>query len=748
MRKLPPLPQVQCRPLSVPPLTAASTARPSMLAAPRLRQRTAHCRGANVGGSCSSTGNLVGSRCRFCRLGAFPSNAPLHGGRRVATAAMLAGALLRCRVRRMKASAQGAACVPSPSQCVAATLDDSFRTVDSTKAFVQRDEGLPASQSLQVEEFLARQRQQPDCDASAAGSEKPFPYVMLDVRSPGEYDQGHIPGAVNLPLLSNVDRADVGTLYKQVGSGEAFDLALERVQPSLQRLLDKVALVCGCGCPGKDMPRGRSLLIYCLRGGMRSRSMAKFLACHGYNVCLLAGGYKAFKTWAMETLAMPRRLCIIGGATGSGKTEVLCELQSMGAQVIDLEGLAHHKGSVFGHLGEGPQPSSEHFRNMLAVRWSRLDPDRFAFVEDEESRIGTVHLPALIYKQMREAPVVVRLVVPFEVRVQRSLNVYGAYGAAKLAPPVSRFRKNMGNRRTDELLQHLQRGELRPVCEAALTWYDRIYAHHLQRDRAVESIVEVPVPLLDSRRAAADVLAAVMPLESQRSKSTLKSGAHGSGVAQASSSRVVEASCYCGHVVVRVRGDPLAVSICHCATCRVLSGAPFVASALFRGNRVDVRCGRARRECGDGRIGGDGRTLFDPVTNHGCDNSGRSSSTCDRDDEEPEEPVLIGMRSSRQVTRQRCGVCFAPVFADLRGRVAVPLSLLADAVREATGTKALPLAWRPQHHLHYEARSIDVDDNLVKFAGRAGGKVWCDKADGSSSVAPSTGEDLALVEKL
>eukprot|EP00434_Breviolum_minutum_P019370 symbB.v1.2.017077.t1/scaffold1283.1/size126978/16 len=182
-------------------------------------------------------------------------------------------------------------------------LQDDFLSLPKTKDFVL-DRDWPQNRLLDVEAFL----REPDA-------------TMLDVRSPQEFAQGHLPGAKNLPLLNDDERAAVGTTFVQIGAEEAFDLALQSVHPKLARLLRQAGDLV-------DTKEAQRLLIYCKRGGMRSQSVAKLLSRHGFDVMVLQGGYKAFRTWAEQTLReKPQKVCVIAGATGSGKTEVLEEIQ-------------------------------------------------------------------------------------------------------------------------------------------------------------------------------------------------------------------------------------------------------------------------------------------------------------------------------------------------------------------------------------------------------------------------------------
>lgn len=537
-------------------------------------------------------------------------------------------------------------------RCASSTpvaLEDAFSTIAQTRVTVTSGD-WPRERILPVPDFLERM----------TPGRAP---VVFDVRAPEEFEQGHIPSAENLPLLGNVHRREVGRLHKQEGQEEAFDFALECVYPSLPYLLEQARK--RCTEVGETVGERLPAFVYCKRGGMRSRSTAAFLAAHGFEVFTLEGGYKAFRRWADAVLQRPQKVCVIGGATGSGKTEVLGELRKLQLQTIDLEALACHKGSVFGHLGEPPQPSSEHFRNLLALQWNQLAPNRFVFMEDEGPRIGGTHLPAATYRKLRQAQLVVHLDVPFDLRLERSLATYGPFGPEALSAAVECFRKRMGNARTDLLLEQLARGDLRSVCREALTNYDVNYEHHLFKGRSEDAFEVVTVSSLDAKAVAVEVAALAGGREASVSAEELpkvKPGAE----------RV--ARCYCGAVEVRVRGEPLSVSICHCSICRRLSGAPFVASALFDPRNVTLN-----------------------------------------------DAELLETQTSTHVVRKRCATCFSPVMASVGKKyVAVPLSLFSLTPQEA---------WKPQQHLHYEDRVIDVNDEIPKYANRSGGDLWKDEAD-------------------
>ncbi|MBL7964343.1 MAG: tRNA 2-selenouridine(34) synthase MnmH [Flavobacteriales bacterium] len=316
----------------------------------------------------------------------------------------------------------------------------------------------------------------------------------IDVRSPVEYCHGHIPGVHSLPLFSDEDRAVVGTLYKHEGRDAAVHEGLRRVGP---RLADIVLAA-------RDLaPLGR-IAVHCWRGGERSRSVAWLLDKAGLQeVLVLRGGYKAFRHQVLQHFDLPLDLRVLGGYTGSGKTEVLHQLRGTGAQVIDLEALANHKGSSFGALGELPQPSSEHFENMLWHALQQLDPTRPVWVEDESLMIGRVRIPAPFFERMRNAPMFF-LEIPIEKRADRLVAHYGHFLKNELAEAIRRIARRLGPQHCKAALEALDLGDMRTVALITLRYYDKAYARGSALRKA-GSVTHVPARSADIRTLAAHI---------------------------------------------------------------------------------------------------------------------------------------------------------------------------------------------------------------------------------------------------
>ena len=298
---------------------------------------------------------------------------------------------------------------------------------------------------------------------------------VIDVRSPGEYAHAHIPGAVNIPLFDNDERAQVGTKYKQAGKDAAVLLGLSLVGPKLAEFVKQ----------SKKLNRqGNEMLVHCWRGGMRSGSFAWLLDTAGLTASTLVGGYKAYRNAVLAAFSQPRNLLILGGKTGSGKTDILKELARQGEQIIDLEGLANHKGSSYGAIGQCPQPTTEQFENLLYNEWRQLDPNRRIWLEDESRNIGSCFIPMTLWHQMRTAPVAF-LDVPKAIRIKRLVAEYAGIDHALLVEATERIRKRLGGKVTQEALDALARQDYATVADLTLAYYDKAYLHGLsQRDSA------------------------------------------------------------------------------------------------------------------------------------------------------------------------------------------------------------------------------------------------------------------------
>lgn len=330
--------------------------------------------------------------------------------------------------------------------------------------------------------------------AELFGFKERFP--LIDVRSPLEFTQGHIPGALNIPLFSNEERAEVGTLYQKAGKDAAFLRGLDIVGPKMSGYVKKLRVLC--------QHRPDELVLYCWRGGMRSNSMAWLLSTAGFQVHLLSGGYKSYRAYIRAESGNGSPIIVLGGMTGSGKTEVLQNLRQMGEQVIDLEMLASNKGSVFGYLGQPLQPTNEQFENNLSDEWFKLDSTRPVWLEDESRSIGAVGLPGPFFDKMKHHPMVL-LNVPVELRVERLVKEYTGFDKSLLADALVKIAQPLGGKDFAEAGSAVSEGLFAPAINLVLVYYDKMYRKALLKFTH-RTILEVETDTGDARQNAESVL--------------------------------------------------------------------------------------------------------------------------------------------------------------------------------------------------------------------------------------------------
>lgn len=299
--------------------------------------------------------------------------------------------------------------------------------------------------------------------------------ALIDVRSPGEFAAGHIPGAHSIPLFTDEQRAAVGTTYVRVGRDQAVELGLELVGPRMVEIVRRA----------KELAGGRGILLYCWRGGMRSGSVAWLLETAGLKVTLLDGGYKAYRRHFEGLLDLPWQFVNVCGPTGCGKTELLTRLTAHGEQVLDLEGLARHKGSAFGGIGQGDQPTTEHFINLLHEAFSAFDPARPVWCEGESMLIGRVFIPERLFGMLRTGRNI-EVAMRHEQRLARLMAEYGCFPAEELSAAFSRIAKRMGREQSAAAIAALDGGDIAGAASLALDYYDKVYARNLPEDAVVE----------------------------------------------------------------------------------------------------------------------------------------------------------------------------------------------------------------------------------------------------------------------
>ncbi len=291
--------------------------------------------------------------------------------------------------------------------------------------------------------------------------------AIIDVRSPAEYKKGHIYGAVNIPLFSDKERAKVGTLYKQKGREEAILEGLDIVGPKLKNIVAEV----------KRVSPEMHVVLYCWRGGMRSGSVAWLLSTAGFDVSVIKGGYKSYRNFILEQFSKSYKLIMLGGPTGSKKTDVLHYLKENGEQIIDLEALAHHKGSAFGNLDGIEQPDTESFENNLALHLKEMNQDKIIWIEDESKTIGTAHIPNSFWIKMKNAPLIY-LELPLKNRIEYLVNVYGKFPKENLQQAIDKIKKRLGGLSYKEASEALLNNDFKKTAAIMLQYYDAAYYYN------------------------------------------------------------------------------------------------------------------------------------------------------------------------------------------------------------------------------------------------------------------------------
>ena len=292
---------------------------------------------------------------------------------------------------------------------------------------------------------------------------------VVDVRSEKEFEKGHIPGAINIPLLNNEHRHLVGCCYKEQGQSKAVELGYALVGPLFPEIQQKALAA----------TENRTIILHCWRGGLRSKITAGLLAEVGFEVLMVNGGYKKWRnTWLTE-LERKRQLLVVSGLTGSGKTGLLYALARQGQSMVDLEGLAHHRGSAFGGLGLPEQPTQEQFENVLCKSlWEQ--PSGTLYVESESRMIGRLRIPDAFFNQLLKAP---RIEVKrsYAFRENEILRIYGVFPEEQLKEKTLQLNKRMGSEQTKEAVAALKQGDRVKWLEILLHYYDKNYTHHHEK---------------------------------------------------------------------------------------------------------------------------------------------------------------------------------------------------------------------------------------------------------------------------
>lgn len=297
--------------------------------------------------------------------------------------------------------------------------------------------------------------------------------VYIDVRSPKEFSEDSLPSAYNVPILDNEERALVGIVYKHQGPLEARNVAMELVASQIPAKIKQI----------REIAQGRDVVLYCWRGGLRSKVMAQLLDLVAFPCYRLIGGYKAYRKYVNEFFnhgQISSKMIVLYGLTGVGKTEIIQRLISLGVPAIDLEGMANHRGSVFGNVGLGQQPSQKKFESMLFTALQKYKNSKAIVVEGESRKIGRLTIPRLLYDAMQKG--IHGLVYDsLENRVKRICQEYVQNSQTNLLELESALRaleNRIGKAKSQMLIEQLYAGEFEKVVEyLLLNYYDLLYRH-------------------------------------------------------------------------------------------------------------------------------------------------------------------------------------------------------------------------------------------------------------------------------
>ncbi|MDY0360775.1 MAG: tRNA 2-selenouridine(34) synthase MnmH [Desulforegulaceae bacterium] len=296
--------------------------------------------------------------------------------------------------------------------------------------------------------------------------------LIIDVRSPLEYQRGHIPGALNIPIFDNEQRKDIGTIYKKSGKKEAVLKGIFYVQPKLYSFVNQIYSL----LPDES----KEIFVYCQRGGMRSESFSWLLHTSGFNVSRLDSGYKNYRQVVLDTFDKKMEFILLGGKTGCGKTDILHELEKKGEQVLDLEKIACHKGSAFGDLGQDKQPSPQQFENNLFKKLFEFEETKPVWVENESPGIGGLFIPLGIRNNMKNA-FLINIEIPLDERVKRITKEYGKFETRLLQERLKKITRKLGADNLKKADFFLLNGKLEETIEILINYYDKGYSHYMKK---------------------------------------------------------------------------------------------------------------------------------------------------------------------------------------------------------------------------------------------------------------------------
>jgi tRNA 2-selenouridine synthase len=327
--------------------------------------------------------------------------------------------------------------------------------------------------------------------------------LFIDARSPAEFAAATIPGALNVPILNDAERAEVGTLYKHQGKQVARRRGVEIVAPKIPEMIERITAARPAGVP--------MVVVFCWRGGMRSRALTQFLDLAGIPARQMIGGHKAFRQHVIDFFdqGLWGRILVLRGLTGVGKTRALEQLGGAGYPVIDLEGLANHRGSAFGNLGLPPQPTQKMFEAKLWDQLRLVTLDDYVLVEGESRHIGRIILPLKVHQAM-QCEISVWLNASLATRTRNILEDYPALDRLKsgFIRPIEALRERLGKQTIAEFLTLLDAGEWETLVQELMArYYDPLYRHTLPEQRIEVDFDDQEIGISTLQAAIAEILA-------------------------------------------------------------------------------------------------------------------------------------------------------------------------------------------------------------------------------------------------
>jgi len=293
--------------------------------------------------------------------------------------------------------------------------------------------------------------------------------LYVDVRAPLEYNEDHVPGAVNLPIFNDEERKEVGTLYKMAGRESAVKRGSEIGGKRISEIISPLAEI-----------QDRDIVIYCARGGMRSGAVSSLINSLGIKTYRIINGYKSYRKYVMEQLGSMKikpQIFILQGLTGAGKTEIIRRMTN----TVDIEEMAGHRSSLFGGIGLR-QNSQKYFETLLLARLDELKSQPYVIIEGESRKVGNLHIPDNIFSQMKEA-LIILIDTPIKRRIEIIKKEYAGFNEdEKILNTVNSMRNKLGNKKTGDLIEFYKRGDIDSFIEILLLdYYDKLYHHSLDK---------------------------------------------------------------------------------------------------------------------------------------------------------------------------------------------------------------------------------------------------------------------------